>query len=162
MNPELSSSQSGSVTSRREQIEAYLLRHYPCQAVPYGALKEVGERFGVTGERVRQIANEMGMGRLYKTSQVCPECGGRKSEVSQLCKGCRCASVRIALPCNNCGAPVMRLASELARRIGKDGPKQTPSGPASYSGNVYCNKKCFGEWLGHEHGWNSPSRGACP
>lgn len=151
----VSSSQSGPVTSRREQIEAYLLRHYPCQATPFGALTEVGKKFGVTREYVRQIANAMGMGRLYKESRVCLECGGEKAAASQLCQSCYQASRKVTLPCNNCGAPVTRSAAALVRRIAKDITTSTPHGSATYSGDVYCNRRCFGRWLAREHGFTA-------
>lgn len=137
----------------RPEIEAYLRRHYPCRAVLYGAFKEAADQLGATREYVRQIANAMGIGRLYRTAAVCPGCGGGKDGKARLCRTCWRESLQVALPCNNCGAPVTRSARQLARRVGKDAPQVTPNGPARYSGNVYCDRRCFGQWAGRTHGF---------
>lgn len=57
-------------SDRSKAIDAYLLKHYPCQSLPHGALKEVGDLFGVSREWIRQRANKLGMGRVPHTPAV--------------------------------------------------------------------------------------------
>jgi len=138
--------------SKKAEILAELARRYPCQAIPYGGLKEVGQKFGVTRERVRQIARQANYGRISKGGTVCPTCGGTKMRESQLCQACYFASKYVELPCNYCRAPVRRLATRIVTLINQ-GPLTTPTGPALYTGNVYCNRQCFGHWAAENHGF---------
>jgi len=138
--------------SKKAEILAELGRRYPCQAIPTGGLKDVGQKFGVTREYVRQIARQANYGRIFKSGTVCPMCGGTKMRASQWCQACYSASKYVELPCNYCGAPVRRLASQLVAGINQK-PQRTPTGLAVRSGNVYCNRTCLGHWLAENHGF---------
>lgn len=130
---------------KSEAIRGYLLEHYPCQAVPHGDLTVVADKFGVSRERVRQLANQLGMGRLQKDRPVltCGGCGKvEPTGTKSLCFECRW----VELPCNQCGELVRRSAARIAWRFGRT--SQTPHGPAEYTGRVFCNRSCQGAWMG--------------
>lgn len=133
--------------SKTPEITEYMQRHYPCQAIPHGDLTAIGEKFGVTRERVRQIANKIGItGRLSRvTVTVCSSCGKplRHPNTKGICKDCRW----VELPCGNCEQPVRRLASSLASRFG------TSTNYGTYMGRVFCNRKCLGSWCAKNHGF---------
>ncbi len=68
------------MTGIRGEVEAYVLQRYPCQEVPRGALSEMGDRFGVTRERIRQIRRvraQLHPGRRSFCSLRCLHSGNR-------------------------------------------------------------------------------------
>ncbi len=138
------------VSERTAAIVAELHRRYPCQALPYGAQAELAKQFGVSAEWIRQVANRDGLTGRISTRKitVCGSCGKEMDKrVRGICTACR----RVELPCGNCGKPVSVLASTLAARINAN-EKRAAAGLPVYTGNVYCNRRCFWEWIGRNHG----------
>ena len=138
------------VSERTAAIVEELHRRFPCQALPIGAQRELAKQFGVSPQWIQQIVNRYGFtGHVStRTVTVCGRCGKEIPKGSRgLCFPCRW----IELPCSNCGKPKRVRAAEIARRI--DGvEKRRATGQPAYSGNVYCDRRCFGEWLGRNHG----------
>ena len=117
-------------------IREYIAKHYPCQAIPYGGLTPIALKFGVSTERVRQIANKMGAtGRILSTTteKVCPECGGAKSLQALRCKACWVSSHTLDLTCESCGAVFQRQLSDQTAR--------TPERGYTRQG-IYCSRSC--------------------
>ncbi len=138
------------VSERTAAIVAELQRRYPCQALPYGALAELAQQFGVSAEWIRQVANRYGLTGRISTRKitVCGGCGNEMPKGSRgLCFPCRW----IELPCNNCGKPKRVRAALIARRI-DNAEKRHAAGQPAYTGKVYCDRKCYGQWLGSNHG----------
>src|SRR3990167_8649167 len=108
------------IGARTLAIEAYLQEHYPCQAIPRGTLTEVGAVFGVTRERVRQIANKADFGRLYhlpKPPRPCLNCGQPASPGTPLCEECRW----VTLACTACGELFKRARHDVLAGAGAPG-----------------------------------------
>ena len=138
------------VSERTAAIVAELQRRYPCQALPHGAQAELAQQFGVSHEWIRQVANKYGLtGRIStRTITVCGGCGKEMAnKVRGICTACR----RVELPCANCGKPKSVLASTLAARINAS-EKRAAAGQPVYTGRVYCDRKCYGQWFGRNHG----------
>lgn len=142
-------------TGVRAQVVAILNRRFPCQAVPHGALSEIGVELGVTRERVRQIANESGWGgRLPVVSKkvivACAQCGERpRRAASEFCRQC----AWVVLPCTECGAPVRRLASRLVEQAGAGGDRRRAliGARPGYTAHVFCNHGCQAAYMGHRN-----------
>ena len=135
-----------------------LRTRYPCEALPFGALTSLGVEFGVTMERVRQVAVAHGFagpgrGSRHAPHRVCASCGmpmWNKAK-SAVCRACGWIDVS----CEQCGKPKRVPASRIASNINR-APTLVPSGTmASYTGRVFCDRHCFGRWLGEHHGWGA-------
>lgn len=147
------------------EILAHLQSHYPCEALPFGTLTKVGTMFGVTRQRVQQIAVANGfvgynsqmpevrvvpgrMGRL-----LCPDCGNempnRDQHIAQdRVSKKRCDSCRWTLvSCSDCGKPVRRLTSSLISRI-DEATTRNAAGRPVYTGRAFCDRACFGRYIG--------------
>lgn len=135
-------------------IRDELLRRFPCQEVPPNTWTELAAKYGVTRERVRQIAVRYGMkiNRALgaKPIYVCP-CGAQVSREGILCRECRW----VTLPCGACGGPVRRLARSLAYPSRTETRVRGVAGTAAYSGRVFCNRQCFGRWVGINAGFHA-------
>lgn len=158
-------------TNKIAPITDYLRAHYPCEALPLGALTEVGSIFGVTRERVRQIANANGftgynaqdpetrvnpgmMGRA-----LCKSCGKPTNEKRfpenhtsrKLCRDCQW----IEIACSQCGKMKrVRTSDYLTRRSEKYSAARVANGKPPYTGTgVFCDRKCLGRWIGLHHGF---------
>lgn len=143
--------------NRKELIRQRIEDDYGHQQwVPHGADSRLAEEYGVSRELVRQARSATGFPiksqpAISEPKYVCA-CGIERSSLT-LCTSCK----HITLPCNYCGESVTRLASRFVSQIKR----------GRYFGFVYCNRKCFGAWLGTNFGfkkgnkWNStPSMGA--
>lgn len=157
--------------SKAPAIADYLLRHYPCEALPHGALTIVSEKFGVTRERVRQVAKGHGfigfrqqpaedrvVQRRKNGRALCPSCGNPTSNLyytenrvsRTLCKACK----YIEIACTNCGKMKVVSAATYTRHANSNAPVMNPTGkPAKYTGRVFCNRKCFGQWASRTGGF---------
>jgi hypothetical protein len=130
------------------KVEAALLTRYPCAELPPGTLTVLGEEFGLSRERVRQIAKGIGLTstpgvRRKRPRRVCASCGKtmESKATSALCLACRW----ITLICDNCQAPIRRLASTVVQRMASN-ERRLAAGLRLYSGRSFCNRHCRSEW----------------
>lgn len=157
--------------SKAPAIAEYLFAHYPCEALPFGALTIVGERLGVSRERVRQVAISHGFTGYrsqpvdervsqitMKGRSLCPSCGNpssqrryREDHVSRTrCKACQ----YIEIACTNCGKLKRIRASFYLSHTNSNRRLSTPDGgTTAYTGRQFCNRKCFGQWVAHTVGF---------
>lgn len=154
----------------KNPILTYLEEHYVCAALPFGALTKVGSVFGVSRERVRQIANKNGFAAyitqdpdarviIGKTGrQICPDCGkptGRQRYAESYVRKKRCDDCRyITIPCGSCGEPVKRQTAEFITRLSPEyRAARIAAGQPFYQGEVFCNRSCHGKYLAETVGW---------
>ena len=148
--------------TRPELIARALRERYPCAALPPGAMTDLAAEFGVSRQRVQQIAKNIGVSgtkgsRNARPVHICASCGEPMSRgvKSLMCRACKW----ITVSCDGCGVDIQRLASDLVRQVGQI--KDTPYGGATYTGRSFCTKSCFGSWAARNYGWgtaNNPSR----
>jgi hypothetical protein len=155
-------------TEKAAAIALALWRRYPCQAVPNGAWTDTAIEFVVSREYVRQIGMKLGMTgpghgggkRTGLPQRLCAGCGAEmiKRGTKAMCRDCSW----VTLPCSNpkCGKPVKRLATRLAWEIGGRGNSEkyvamrakglvnADGHDIRYTGRVFCDRKCFGGWMG--------------
>lgn len=138
------------LVSKSDEIREYLLKHYPCQAIPHGHLTEIGEKFGVSRELVRQVANKNGLsGRFYLEGQrpECIDCGRKftvKNPKFPRCAACRAKANMLELTCDECGAIFQRpLHVQRAAQMHK----------ASTNGFIYCSRRCLGLHAARAYGF---------
>lgn len=83
------------------EIDAYLLEHYPCQALPHGPQRSIALMFGVSHTLVYLRAQALGMGRIkhQKPVRLC-ECGEPLVANRKYCDACRVVPVS----CSICGS----------------------------------------------------------
>lgn len=142
--------------TRAAAIVAELQRRYPCQAIPYGSLSEIGEQFGVSRERVRQLANKHGWsGRIPRQGpgpRGCKVCGqATHRPQSPYCNEHK----DVALVCEECGCVFRmghsRLRARLRSRTVHGRYYETRVAP-----QFYCSKTCFGKAFGRAYGVGRP------
>jgi hypothetical protein len=127
-------------SQKRLDIEAELLTRYPCNEIPIGGLSELGVKYGVTRERIRQISVGLGMVGGQKRaaalreikkqySKQCRNCGKPRKLNSYLCIDCSHPKVS----CTVCGTLVRRRKGQIARNNAK---------------GAYCSWTCRNKNLG--------------
>ena len=112
---------------------------------PSLTLQALGSRIGISRERARQILKraKLQTRRLYTSPLVCAGgCGKRTNRVGGTCQGCRKKRTWGTFECDDCGKQFERLVSLVQRNLRIPGSK----------GRVFCNKVCYGQWFGREHG----------
>lgn len=116
---------------------------------PCATLQEMGDRFGVSKERVRQVLNEMDLPTRHfseKKMVSCLKCGNPIKEGKEFCdRECQNDYNTILITCSQCGNLMERkacktLLTENKIRLG-------------YKGNFFCSKRCQGFWLAENHGY---------
>lgn len=133
---------NGVLTCARERvIDAYN------KANPKPTLRSLGEQFNISGERVRQILNSIGIDTHKKLKYTCSSCHKTLTGDTKdgLCYDCHKVANTVILTCSVCGKqfprPKRLLVARLKNYLGK------------YKTNkVYCSRKCFGSDMGNEHG----------
>lgn len=128
-------------TSPTARILAVLEERYPCKLAPRGTWRALGKEIGVSGERVRQVATEAGWSLVPRPPRLYQCACGRVQRSARLCNDCRW----VELPCEECGMPQKLSAATLATRTAHH------PGPFKYTGRVFCNRSCFGRWVGKNH-----------
>ena len=129
-------------SERRLAIEAALQRRYPCQSVPLGVFTEIGREFGVSRERVRQIAAGLGMESPLaraarrngeKAPPQCANCGAQRAtgKGRRYCEDCAYPLVA----CVQCGTLTRQHRSVLT---------MTEQGRGRYCSHA-CRDRALGE-----------------
>lgn len=113
-------------------------------SIPYSI---IGDRVGVTRERVRQIAQRNGYPPRTGVLKLktCPVCGKTFSTRNLYCSpvcGYKARRKRVAVNCHQCGKRIER----------------TPGNMRSKSGKYFCNRVCFGKWTGENHSTKTKNR----
>ncbi len=110
---------------------------------PCLTLRAIGNKVGVSGERVRQILNSEKMATRHWTARStrCPQCGGKKSMSARVCMSCHSENHHVWLACDECGILFKRRLTLVLHCIGKD-----------HQEHVWCSKKCQGKWFGKNYG----------
>ena len=137
---------------------------------PYRTLQEIGDEFGITRERTRQILKKHGLDKLRKKKKsACPK-GHEYTEAQKRapswysrnrCLICHPVAygryvdkdgyikpTMVTKPCNKCNNPITRSMATTIRLM---------NNPNYTTNNWYCNKKCFNEHQVDIKWWsNSP------
>lgn len=118
-----------------EKVLARLAELYPCQVIPNGGLTKVGKEFGISRERVRQIARQFEYGKTVKKVQplTCNRCGTAMDtkKKSGACDDC----VRPLVICDGCGVE-FRLEPH---RLGTLRRNQKAGNP----GHLFHDRECW-------------------
>lgn len=116
-----------------------MAKRYPCQEIPLGHITQLAAEFGVSKQRVSQVAKKLGLtSRKFEaqiTNRVCGNCGQPLQKHKQLCHDC----LYVTLACDICGRLFERLRSVAVARNER------------FKG-VYCSHECYGVWWS-EHHW---------
>ena len=116
---------------------------------PLFTCQRIAEQFGCTREYVRQILNKAGLPTsLRLPKSLCPQCGEPKRRQANLCPACSHKKHWVILQCTGCGQTFERRKSNYKRNT----MEYQHSSTFSYSGKVFCNRSCFGRWLGSNYG----------
>lgn len=118
------------------EIENYA-RQNPC--VP---ITKLGEKFGVTRERIRQIKTRAGIknnSRDFK-GKHCLQCGRKLPQINKggFCNKCRRAGGIIPLICDECGKLFYRRKGHILNY---------------YREHYFCSNKCKGKFVGTHYGF---------
>jgi DNA-binding MarR family transcriptional regulator len=85
-------------SERSLAIEAEIVKRFPCQEIPMGGITEIAAKYGVSKQRVHQIAKRLGVSGTHFlpggkaraiNSKICKNCGNPKEYKKVLCKDCR-------------------------------------------------------------------------
>ena len=132
---------------------------------PHLTLQELGDEFGITRERIRQILKKNGIQKARGNDRLrythCSEghefpAIRRKRHIIQRCFICKplphtkhlgedglIQSAQVSRPCNHCGKTITRSTALAETR--KNDPR--------YTGNWYCDKGCFLKYQEKEEWW---------
>ena len=130
---------------------------------PCATLQEIGDKYGVTKERIRQILKEKGEATRHwtarsaaRTGNVCPSCGGWKEDISVRCLNCyrlkqraERGSTLVPVSCDWCGKITWRYPAWVIRSA--NSPR--------HKGHQFCNRRCQGSWVGTNYGFGVRRRG---
>jgi len=131
----------------REQI-AQLRQDNPCLT-----LEQIGYKVGVSRERVRQLLNKEGLPTKHHIRQrYCVVCGETIPHYNTKGNTCSMKCFKklhsVTLICTACGKEFARKVSDILdynARLKHRGTNKSRVG-------FFCNKKCFGRWLGMMYG----------
>ena len=110
--------------------------------------REIGERFGVTRERTRQVLVAAGKPtKGYHPRPLCLQCEKEvRGKVSMFCsRECFHNYTYTLIPCSRCGEPSGEVNIKgLNWQIDH----------GNHTANLFfCSKECQGKWLGETHGF---------
>lgn len=134
--------------SLRDEVRSYY--EMSGGKVLHGSLTLLAERHGVTRERIRQLAEQMGFTSARKTMKKlrmknCEYCGKEFEAVPKTKKCCSRECYKrnfkkkywTTKPCKNCNKKI-----EFRKQLIKIGREPT-----------YCSKRCQGKWLSKHYGF---------
>ena len=120
---------------------------------PQLSLRQLGKRYNISGERVRQILTKHGITTQRKViPRLCKHCGKEifreKGTYSNTFyhPDCKLDKYHPLIPCFTCGKEFRRSATELRSRSPERGYK---------SSRNFCSNSCQGVHVGNTYGWGS-------
>tara|TARA_R110000824_G_scaffold43758_8_gene127686 strand:+ start:975 stop:1490 length:516 start_codon:yes stop_codon:yes gene_type:complete len=138
---------------------------------PHTTLQEIGNKLGITRERVRQLINmnnkysslfrytsgKHGLPfidrknnkehRRVSSKYLCDSCGKRSTAPVTKCNKCRVYDNREIIVCKNCNKTVEFLG-ETARY-------RRANRKTNKSGNEFCSRKCSSSYIGRHFGFGA-------
>lgn len=114
---------------------------------PCATLNEIGAKYGVTRERVRQVLSRAGkVTSAYHQTYLCIQCGkDMGTEEKLFCnKQCRYDYGHIKIACSYCGKFQEYSIKWLIWQI--EHGRRSPD-------LFFCSQYCHGKWLGENHGF---------
>lgn len=138
-----------------QAIIAEMQRRWPCERAPLGALAKMALEYGVSRQRISQIARRAGVAGTRtkevpdRVDQTCPGCGepftilrsyyqSRGRDLPTHCRRCR---ENIRFTCPECGGEFWRNLSQVIYTANK-----LKVGP-------FCSNPCFGAYAGRNYGF---------
>jgi len=112
---------------------------------PCATLQRIGDRFGITRERVRQILKEAGKSTVsWRPTYICQNCGkemlGNNRQVKTFCsKKCWIDYHQVPIECEMCGEIFYVRQSIVLSKHKSHNPR-------------FCSNTCQGKWLGENYG----------
>ena len=131
--PGASAPTAGNARGERSQhLRAALAGRYPDRLLPRGIAADLAAEFGVSHQRVAQVATAMGWTIAPRSSRKCPpryECLCGRVQISpELCYDCD----TVELPCGHCKQMVRRTVDSMIRLF-----------QYRVLTTVYCNPRCW-------------------
>jgi ribosomal protein S27AE len=118
--------------SRRKSI-AKMRKKFPCYT-----LQQIGNEFGISRERVRQVLNLMGeetKNLRMITPDQCQRCGEIVAKQRIYCGKCQHELHNVQLVCDQCGKMFWRRVSQVLTY-----PKR------GIYNHHFCDRDCFNQW----------------
>ena len=116
------------------------------QANPCLTLQAVGDKYGITKERVRQVLKGAGQPtrRYYPSKEVlCLNCGQATKRERYCSDKCWHEYTHPLMECSYCGTLFRRNAKQIISQLSY-GHKKT---------HLFCSKRCQGKWLAQHYGF---------
>ncbi len=140
-------------TAFREQVKEIRIKN-PCLT-----LEQIGERTGVSRERVRQILAEEGLPTKHQGERIgskgrkiisCLNCG-RPTPNNKYCSiPCQWIYTHPLVECHQCHKLFRKAQTDILRK-------------GMEHKYYFCNRKCLGHWLAENYGWGAfPEHGKYP
>ena len=128
----------------KQKAIADMRRKFPCYT-----LQQIGNEFGLSRERVRQILNSQGeetQSLRRVTPQQCQRCGDIIAKNRIHCDKCQYELHHVQVICDQCGKLFWRsVSSVLQYSFLSDNKRQ----------HYFCDRKCFGRWTGRNRGFGA-------
>lgn len=128
----LSNPDSHKIKQRTQDIVSMRIKN-PC-----ATLKQIGDKFGITRERVRQILNKnkLDTHHLCYPKHRCNNCGKPTNHKLFCSKKCKLEFSKATLICDQCGITFERRVYNMKGNIIRN-----------HSKNTFCSRRCLGLWM---------------
>jgi hypothetical protein len=116
-------------------------------SIPCATLQEIGNKVGVSRERVRQILSRDSLStKHYSMTYHCNMCGEqiRKDNKSGYCKVCKVKAHLVPLICDQCGTLFYRPQSDVITAAKRTNGKDSLT---------FCTKSCQGIYTANHYGF---------
>ncbi len=121
---------------------------------PCALLKDIGDKVGVTRERVRQILKRANLPtRHYIIKRHCAKCGVPVAGGVKYCAKCHHELHHVKLICDTCGIMFERKLSHILAYPSRMNKRNSTLNMKQVG--IFCTKKCFGKWAGNHFGFKT-------